>query len=186
MSGEAPTWGDPKAAFPYCLTYEEYVRQMTEVATSGLNDDQLSGHACIDCGAQLGPDRVKVGRKVLSWRNHENEVYDTTHELYADPVCAEFIQHPSWCDRNHEPAIRGHKWLDGAIHRASLGTAAPGVPDADAAEVEILAHEDDTGAIDEPFLTINGTDLSAERCREFAHLLLAAAEQVDEITGATR
>ena len=142
--------GAPLAAFPYCLSCEEYVRQMTEVARKGLNDDHTAGYACIDCGQQLGPDRVKVGRNVLHWRREDadgdGDTYTTDHDLYACPRCAELIKHPAWCDRNHLPLVQGHKWLDSAIHRVRLGEVRDAInSSADPEEVTLIAFEGDEG-----------------------------------------
>lgn len=175
-------WGDPDAPFPYCLSHDEYQRQMAEIAFQGLTDHQLDGTDCIECGRPVEAEsRVMVGVKLLQYAAADGTPSPERCVLYADPICAEMIFHPSWCDREHEPRIegRGIGILDFAIHHTTLATfgALLGSSDEDL-KVEIIQHERENGELSDPYLNLSGTDLEVYApgtARDLAKAILDAA-----------
>ena len=185
-----PRWGDPEAAFPYCLGYEEYVEQMTECRNRGLDERQLAGAACIRCATDLA-DGVKVGALSRFWTNAETgATIEVRHLLYVCAGCDPFVQCPWWCDRDHEPMVTGSTWLEFAIHTTTIGT----VNGATDSAVRISQHEDPAGApetsppLGRHYIGINDTDLELDvaQARQLAAALLNAADKLDEITGGAR
>lgn len=183
-----PRWGDPDAAFPYCLNYEEYSALMTEVATRGLTAEQLGGVACVRCSAAVSQPS-EVGQLDGQWRNTETgETIEAVSVLVACDTCRPSLACPWWCAGGHEPFVRGNRHLSYAIHATTVERVEDVLGTGDGStDVSILQHEDED-EVYAPYINTSDSDLhlDATKARRFAAALLNAADRLDEITGGAR